>query len=535
MKRLMGWKFACVMGLAIWMVAPVQAQPPTIVLSLKSVDELLDDADTVGEAIGQDGVKENAEGLIGAVTQGMGLAGVDRGQLLGAYWNMTSASPDDLGMPVVFVPVSEAEDFQKLIEALAPDFKDADGLWTMTISGMPLFAKISGDYCYISGSEAALKKLADPKKFANARYDVSIDVNIGSIPKDAKAKFLEVTEKQGRESLENGPKPDTDADARLQQLGFDWALTTIKALTNDGDKFTIGVDVNGDSRLTSIDLGLSGKSNTTLAKAMAVYGKTVPTFAAAVPDSAPFQFVVSLPTTGIIDKVDEIFDAMRESANAGIDKDEKLKDDGDRKAAKDVAKRLFAIAQATVKSGSLHSVIVVDQGDDDTVLVFGGTKVAKGDDAGKLFDDILKLSKESPDLAKVKADVARHGGARIHAITPDFEEKQTAMFGETPGHLAVRADSLWFSLGGGNLEALKKALDLSGKAVSKAGAPISLRIKPATLVTLFEDDDEALIERAKSFAGESGDVFNLEIAPTPNGAKLHLEFGLDLYKLTQDK
>jgi len=530
MKRVLHWQTACLFGLlSLWMVSQVQAQQPTVVLSLKSVDELLDDADFIGEAVGQEGARETAEQFIGAFTGGKGLAGIDLEKPFGLYWNVSAAGQPE--MPVIFLPISDEDAFTGLIKMLAPDLKEADGQWRMTVNGQGLFAKFANDYCFVSNSADMLEKTADPKKIVNGKYDIALDVSIASIPQQLKETFLQQVEQQGRAGLENGPAPKNDAEKKGQELGFEWTLAALTAVVNDGDRMTLGFDVNSESRLASVDFGLSGKSNTTLAKAMTAYGKTVPAFAAVPSDDAPFRLVMSYPTTGMLEKLDELFGAMREVADAEIDKDEKLKDDADKQAAKDVAKRLFDIGQATIKSGSLHSVVVLEEGDDDTVLIVGGTKVAKGDDAGKLFDDILKLAKESPESGKVKADVAKHAGARIHSITPDLKEEQSALFGEDPGHMAVRADSLWFSLGGGNLEALKKALDLSGKTAAKPGAPISLRAKPATLVTLLESDDEGLIERAEALAGKPGDVLSVEIVPTPGGAKLHIEFGVDLFKL----
>ena len=530
MKRVLRWQAVCVLGLlSLWMASPVQAQQPTVVLSLKSVDELLDDADFIGEALGQDGARETAEQFLGTFTDGKGLAGIDQEQPLGLYWNVSPAGQP--GMPVVFLPIDDEEAFRGLIKMLAPDLKENDGLWSTTVNGQKLFAKFANGYCFISNSADTLEKPANPKKIVNGKYDIALDVSIVSIPQNLKDVFLQQTEQQGRAGLENGPEPKNEAEKKGQELGFDWTLAALTALVNEGDRMTLGFDVNSESRLASVDLGLSGKPNTALAKAMTAYGKTIPAFAAVASEEAPFRLVMSYPTTGMLEKIDELFGAMREVADAEIDKDEKLKDDADKQAARDVAKRLFDIGQATMKSGSLHSVIVLEEGDDDTVRIIGGTKVAKGDDAGKLFDDILKLSKESPETAQVKADVAKHAGARIHAITPDLKEEQATMFGDGPGHMAVRADSLWFSLGGGNLDALKQALDRSGKKAAQPGAPISLRVKPATLVMLLESNDEGLIERAEALAGEPGDVLIVEIVPTPSGAKLHIEFGVDLFKL----
>ena len=67
MKRVLHWQAALLLGLlSLWMAAPVQAQQPTVVLSLKNLDELLDDADFVGESLGQEGARDTAEQFIGA-------------------------------------------------------------------------------------------------------------------------------------------------------------------------------------------------------------------------------------------------------------------------------------------------------------------------------------------------------------------------------------------------------------------------------------------------------------------------------------
>jgi hypothetical protein len=61
---------------------------------------------------------------------------------------------------------------------------------------------------------------------------------------------------------------------------------------------------------------------------------------------------------------------------------------------------------------------------------------------------------------------------------------------------------------------------------------VSLQLKPATLVTLLEANDEELVQRAEALAGEAVDMLNIEIVPKEsNGIELHIEFGVDLIKL----
>lgn len=332
MKRFVGFRALCLFGMAAAIfVAPGLAAPPTIVVGVKSIDELLDDAELVGSAAGHDGLRATADSAITGVTRGMGLAGVDQEKPLGVYWNMTTPAPNDIGKIVAFVPVSDVEAFQKLIAMFAPDFKDTDGQWSMTVGPMPLFAKMSDDYCFVSPSVEALANLPKPETLVDSKYDVAIDVNLGAIPKEAKAFFLKATEEGGRKSMAEGPQPKTDAEKAGQKIGFDGFLAALTSLTNDGDRITFGVNVDSETRLVSIDLGLTSKSNSDLAKTLTVYGKTTPAFAAVGPQDAPFRMVLSHPVAMTADKSKQLFDAMRKSTESEIDKDEKLKTDAEKK------------------------------------------------------------------------------------------------------------------------------------------------------------------------------------------------------------
>lgn len=529
MKRLVGWKKV---SLAVLMTAAMavfaHAQQPTVVFSIRGIEPLLNDAEFIGGEIGQDGVKETAEQLAGAFTGGKGLAGIDQKKPLGIYWNATAAGAPE--MPVAFLPVSDEDDLKGLFTDLAPDFKAANGQWSATVNGSKLFGKVSNGYLFISPVPTALTKLSDPAKITNAKYDIALDISIASIPEQLKSIFLSTLESSGRQALEAGKEPDSEAEKVTRDVMFNAMVGAINAIVTDGDRLTLGVDVDEKSRLAALDLGITGKANTDLAKAMTAYGKTQPLFASIGSDTAPFRMVISYPTTGIADQLSEIIEASRSTIDEQIDNDEHLNDDKDREAAKGLIGRLLDITKATVKSGSMHSGVVMEAGGKGKVRIIGGTKVADGTEAGKLLDDVIKLSKENPDLAKVKVDVAKQGAARIHSVTPDQSEDTLKYFGEEPGHLAFRSDSLWGSIGGDNLVALKKALDAK-PAVRTGVSPISFQVKPGALVLLMEKDDEDLIGRAKEIAGKPGDKLNVDIAPVSNGAKLRIEFGIDLLQL----
>lgn len=527
MKRLIGWRMAGLAVLCMAVMATVaQAQQPTMVFAIRGIDPLLDDAEFIGGEVGQEGVKDTVEQLAAAFTGGKGLAGIDRKKPLGVYWNSSAAGAPE--MPVIFLPIEDEAELKELFAGLAPDFKDSKGTWSATVNGNRVFGKVSTGYLFVS--IAPLSKLADPTKITNSKYDISLEVNIASIPEQFKELFLTQVEENGRRQMEEGPEPNSEAERMGREFGFNAALAIMKSLVNDGDRLTLGLDVDQKTRLGAMDFALTGKSNSPMAKVLAAYGKTQPLFAGIGSESAPFRMVFSHPTPGTAEQLDAFFSGAKSSINDQIEKDERLNDDKDKAAAKSVAGRLLDIFMTTAKSGSLHSGVVLESGGKDKLRVIGGAKVANGDEAGKLLDDVIKLSKENPDVAKVKVDAAKHAGARIHAITHEADEESQKLFGDEPAHLAFRADSLWMSIGGDNLTALKKALDAKPSPRATA-SPISIQVKPAALVLLMEKDDEGLLERAKEIAGKPGDKMNVDLAPIPSGAKLRIEFGIDLLQL----
>jgi len=529
MKRAIGWRMAGLILLVTGLMASVvQAQQPTVVFSIRGIEELLDDVDFVGEEVGQEGLKEGAEAQLMGVTGGKGLAGIDQKKPLGFYWNATGGGTE---MPVVFLPVSDADDLKELLTDLTPDFKDEKGQWSFTVGGTKVSAKLANGYCFASPSPTAIAKLPDPSKIVNAKYDLAVEINLAGIPNQFKQIFLSQTEAGGRASMENGPAAKNEAEEFGRKFGFENTLAGLKSITNDGDRVTIGIDVNSETRLVGIDFGITAKANTDLAKPMTTFGKTTPLFSGLGAETAPFRLVLSYPTSGLTEQLDKLFSVISDSAMEEIKKSDQFDSDDDRDLAKGFATRILDIAKATVKSGSLHSGLVLEPATEGKVRIVAGTKVAKGADAEKVLDEILNLLKDSPDVAEVKIDAAKHAGVRIHAVNPKKDEDAEKYLGDEPIHFAVRNDSVWFAAGVDNLSALKKALDQFGKTSTRTSAPVSLQIKPASLVLLMEKDDEDLIERAKEVAGKPGDKLIFEIAPVSNGAKARLEFGVDLLGL----
>ena len=86
MNRRAGWRMAgAAVLITALMVTVARAQQPTVVLSVRGIEPLLNDAEFVGGEIGQEGAKATVIELISTVTGGKGLAGIDQKKPLGMY------------------------------------------------------------------------------------------------------------------------------------------------------------------------------------------------------------------------------------------------------------------------------------------------------------------------------------------------------------------------------------------------------------------------------------------------------------------
>ncbi|MBM4075690.1 MAG: hypothetical protein FJ267_08615, partial [Planctomycetes bacterium] len=259
MRRLRIWGAAVLWSLMAWVSLPTAfGQQSTVVLSIKSLDELLDDADVIAEVVGQPGIKDQVEMFINAFTSGNGLQGIDRTSGFGVYWNTSEENP--LQMPVVFLPVSDSNALQELLKPLVEDFEDTDGSWSMSFNGTKLFAQIKGGYAFVSITPDVLEDLPNAKRLVNAKQDISLAVSIAGIPQPFKDTFLNQTEEQGRAQLENGPPPEGELEKKARDLGFDWTLAVFKSLVNEGDRFTLGWNLDSESRKVTLESSLTGKS-----------------------------------------------------------------------------------------------------------------------------------------------------------------------------------------------------------------------------------------------------------------------------------
>ncbi len=511
--------------LAMLVVAsqPAVAQEPVVVISTKSADGLISDAKYVLGAGGQPELGNLIDGMIDQFTQGKGLQGIERTKPLGAYMSIAAAGTPDF---VVFIPVNDIKAFRDLLATYLPQQQEvAGGTFSLQGQDQQIYGKYQNGYCYLTLLPAALSKLPDPAKFVtNKTYALSLEADIGKLPNEVKEQLLETIENAVAAPDEGAPPAD-DVQARIQARAQKMTLQMFRMLVKETDRLSLGIEVDQKSKVLAVDVNVRARTGTPLAQSLAGYAKTTGAFAALGGPEAAMNFSFAAPVA------DELRDLMRDAfragfdqARAGIDSSEKLQTPEQKKVAKDLIDRVTKVIEATGDTGKIDAAVVMNTVSADKVQVVAAAKIAKGDELAKVIDDFVKQNPNDPGLKKLKRDVAKHGGARIHELAVELEGDAKQNLGDGPIHLAIRDDAVYFAIGGDSLAAVKAAIDNTGKPAANR-PPISIRMRPSKLIAVFaKDEDEQTKLARESFKGD-GDHISLELLPAERGARLRLEFG----------
>ena len=519
--------------MAVMLLASVRAmaQDPVVVISVRSVDGALGDVKYVLSAAGAPQLGDFVDGFIDTLTQGKGLAGLDRTKPLGAYLSLGAGGNPDFAF---FIPVTDNQAFKGLATQIVatiapgapPKLQDlAGGMFSIQGgAGQPIYGKFSQGHCFLAILPTSLEKLPDPAKIASTQYDLSFDANLSKIPDDFKDLLLEQIEAAAALQREAQPKPPNEAAARGREFGEKMAMQAVRMLVKESERFGAGLEVDQKTKLVSLDFNLVAKPGSGLATALTSYGKTKSSFASlAGPDSAASMLFAMPLSAEIRQLAQEAIKAGRTEGHADIDKNDKLSTQ-DRKAAHELLDRLIKVADASFEAGQVDAAWTLNTTDDKKAQIVAAIKIARGSDLAGVVDEIVRLAANQPGIEKVKLDVAKHGGARIHSLDIDLKGDAKAALGDGSVHVGIRDDSVFFAIGGDSLAAVKSAIDKMGESRGNR-PPVSVRVSVGKLISMFATGDDPNVAAARKAFAAGGDQISIELLPIERGARLRLESG----------
>lgn len=534
MKNLISHLLKSALGLLLAtlpsMASAQDGQKPAVVVSLGSIEQLMDDVGYLTRVAGSPEI-----GAIITIMSGQYIEGLDTKRPAGGYINF---GPQPTG--VVFLPITDFDAVVAKIEESVGELEDVGGGVKKLSLQREIFLKEHNGWIFATDQQDNLNNLpVDPQPLLESlheRYDIAIRANVQSIPTELRQMLLSEIKNGYERTVAN----ETDEDKRQAQEEFGGrAIERIERFADEADQLTIGWGTNREQGKTYIDFTVTAVTKTRLAAEIDTATTMKSHFAGfLLPDvAARFHFTAPvLPED--VKQTSLILDTARDKALEQIDKDEKLPSDEARKEAKQIVSSLMEVLKKTIENGQLNggAVLTLEPGN---INFAAGGLVADGKTVESALKRLVKLAQQSDDASgiDVKFDVASHAGVAFHTIVvpvPEKEQEARKILGDKlVTVIGTGAKSVYFALGDDSMDLLKRVIDGSA-ASNEATSPMALNVALGPILDFaasVEGDPvvAGLAEALKN--GKGKDRISILSRAIPRGVAYRVEVEEDVLQL----
>jgi hypothetical protein len=443
------------------------ADEPTVVIRIQSIDTVFKNIKLLASLAGREEAGAQIEALIKAKAGKKGIEGVDPTRPLGAYVRF-GKELEDLG-GAILVPIADEKAFITLLENLnLQPSKGKDDIYTVQAKNVALYVRFANRYAYVSGvniDNLSDKKLLDPAKVLGGKEGValSVGVRLDQVPAAAKLLAVQTFRQNLEDAQQKTPTNETVAQKALRLAASRQLLQSVENVLKDGQKVTLSLDINEQSKDFVVEFSLSGQSGTELARTLQKLGQSPSLFAGNLRKDAAVQGLAhaALPKP----LRDEFLKVLDEGAKKGLD-------DIQDEAKRAQAQQLFDALRPTFAQAELDAFIGFTGPVGKFYTALAAVKVQDGDKLGATVHDLIAdalktMPAEQKD--KVHLDEASVGAVKVHRFELPRDAKNEKAFDEVLGdnnlYVAFRKDAVFFAIGKEGLSTLKDAVSsMQGKA-----------------------------------------------------------------------
>ncbi|HEY2761501.1 MAG TPA: hypothetical protein VGI75_12180 [Pirellulales bacterium] len=489
MKSTFRMSIALVVLMAGAALARAQGQP-VLVLSVPSYNDLLADADFLGGLVGRPGSSQMADGMLKMMTQGKGLAGLDKAKPI----EVVIAIDNGVFMPTICIPVTSAKDLADVVSSIqtGQPAQTVDGV--IKLSEPPpagdIYIREQSGWAFVTQSKDSPLP-ADPMTMLaglSPDYDVAARAFVQNIPEDMKKSWIEKFKTFMQFAAQQHSGDDNPLSA-LSRKNMEAQTAQLEQLFEQADQITVGWKLDRAAKNTHFDMTFTAKPGSELDQEMQVMAKAKTNFAGFnKPDAAATFSICGINTQNKIDQTVTAIEQAKEKMDEAIDKDQNLQDDNARGKVKAALGKLIDVAEKTVKTGKMDGGGVVLLGADKLQVAVGGY-VADGPGFESAIKDLIEMAKGEPDFNKaatVKLDLETYKEVKFQEVTlklpEDADETAKKIFGDTVEvYVGVGPDSAYFAFGKDSLTLVKSVIDASAADPNKTVQPFKLSVALAPI------------------------------------------------------
>lgn len=509
-------------------------------ISFTNYDQLQNDANFIGSLMGQPNIAQGMEAQLGMMTGGKGLAGIDKTK----PWGLILQTDGTQFLPVVCLPVTNADDVLAAVAGIGAEVKDSDdGVKQLSLpDGNSFFMKSADGWAFLSRNQASLAHV--PKNpqaaFSNLLkdYDFAAHAAVQNVPMMYRQMAILTMQSAMQQQLQRQPEESDEEFAARQktvQAQMQQAVQQIQEL----DSITLGVLVDAPQKQSTLEFTYKFVPDGALAKQFASYGEPRTNFAGfrQADAAATFNIVTKADPEAIkndLAQFETMISGARTQFNKGVDENADELTDAQREAVKAAAAEWFDALGATLKSGQIDGAASLHVGADSLAFVAG----ALVKDAAKVENGLKKLDEEFkglPGFEGIQWNAGSHEGVNFHTMSvpvPPSDGELVKLLGEKAEvTFGLGPQALYVAVGKDNLNVLKQAIDTSKAQPDKLVSPFELTLSFAPLmeVVAAQAKDEAQRNAARDVAemlradAPGRDHVRIVAQMVPNGLRYRIE------------
>lgn len=488
------------------------------VMSVSSVDQVLDNVAYLTEVAGQEDAGQMASMMVKA-----NLGGVDFANPIG----MALRTDGEEWVPLGFIPVTDLDKvFETMEESVGAPRDLGNGI--MEVPGFqPIFVKERDGWAFVGQTVEAMDAL--PKnpiamlgQMPN-EYDIAIRGNIQNVPKEYIDMAVNALQDGVRQGLQNLEEDDRAAQEAMVKIQMEQMETFIK----ESDKITIGWKTERDKQRTFIDMTFTAIPGGTLAKQMNTMADAKSDFSNFVMRDAAFTMNLAseIPAEQIKTSVEAV-EQLKATALKEIKKDDDLDSPEAQRAAAEMVNAGMEILISTIRTGKMDGgmSLMLEPGD---MSMYAGFHVADGKDIEKILRRAADMAKEEPDFPGIKFNADRSGNVALHTMTvpvPEEEEARKVLGDTMEIAIGTGEDSAYIGFGKGCVSKLKALISAQPKQKKVPPFQMTIALLPIMEFAAEMDDNPVVGSIVDSLKESNGkDHFKLYGIPVKNGFTYRIE------------
>jgi hypothetical protein len=513
---------------------------PLAVFSLSSYGELESDLKFLGEVAGAPELAQQLDLTLQGLTQGQGLAGLDKKRPWGA-----AVLSDGMQFQVLtFLPVTDLDQLLASLAQIVGEPEDlGDGVLHLHVQQQhDIYIKQQNGWAFFGYQAEQLTGLPeDPAKLLGdlpRNYDVALRANIQNIPQAQREFAIDMIKQGAQGNLQQMPDESDEQYALRAQLTQN-QLDAMTTAINDLNELTLGWSIDAQGKRTYFDVAMTMVEGSESARQLAATPTTESKLSGFLLPGAVFKMHVN---SGIVESDIQQTRAMlatvRNQVMNELDNEQQLPDGAAKEAIKELVGQVMDVLDATVKQGQINMGMAVVGSGPFTVIV--GAQVADGGKLDNVVKKLVQMSANEPGFPEVKLDIAKHKGIRFHSVTipypddPDSEKAKKLLGDELVVTLGFGPHSVYVALGPDALGNMKQVIDKSAAGAATDLPPMQIELALAPLMKFASEEEGSepmLAMLAKELADGGKDLILITQNQVPGGVRVRFEAQEGILKL----